>query len=168
MFNVTLLKLSWKKWISNKFSLWTIPTILLQYTLRLVIRHWGPIYLTNSDTLNFFGMTTLGIKHISVTFMDSYKLVPSITLVLYSRVASLSEPFSSTTFSFWISSAVRLIVGGAFVRGIGKYVVNWAFSKVPIVLKLCGMNLKGVVYMGADWVILTGYIKGPSPNDLGY
>jgi hypothetical protein len=30
------------------------------------------------------------------------------------------------------------------------------------------MNLKGVVYMGADWVILTGYIKGPSPNDLGY
>jgi hypothetical protein len=60
-----LIKLSWKKCMSNLSSC-TTSALLLQNGFRCVLRHSKPVYLTNSGTLNFLGTTTFGTRYMSV------------------------------------------------------------------------------------------------------
>jgi len=85
------LKLSWKKWINN-FSSSTTSAILLQYALRWVTGHWVLVYLMNSGTLNFLGMTMLGTKPILTAFTRSHKWFPLTALILSSRAVYFLNP----------------------------------------------------------------------------
>jgi len=78
-FNAFPVKLSWKKWI-NDFSSLECSTIFLQYMVKWPLGHVAPLYFSNSDTLNFGGITTSGTKHSPAASPNSQLPPPLSTL----------------------------------------------------------------------------------------
>jgi len=118
--------------------------------------HWVPVYLINSGTLNFLGMTTLGTKHILTAFTTSHKWFPSTILILSSRAVHFSKPSSFTILPFWDSFFVESMVNDILMGYSGwKCMACWNSDDTLFAPRFC--RSKWVTCISSGWAISVAF-----------